>query len=224
MRLIAFPELASQLVADLDGRHGGPLPEWNGDLLPRPASGTTTVTLPDPTPPVHPLADVLRHRRAHRFYADRPVDGGDLHAVCMAATRETAIGALLAVCDVTGVVPGLHLYDRDTGSLTLLKEVPADSAARQDWFLQVEFAVAPVVIMILGSVGKASLAGGSHGYRRLLAVGGASAHRAWLAAGRRGLVGSMFAGLLHPALREVAGVDGWDTAGLIGLSLGHPRE
>lgn len=224
MNLVMRHLIASRLITDLDGRSGRPLPEWDDELLLGADTGTATVALSDPTPPVHSLADVLRQRRAQRFYSSTPIQTGDLHAVCAAAAKDRSIGVLVAVRNVEGVTPGLHLYRDDTGSLTCLKEVPVDSREREGWFLQLEFTASPAVIVISGSIGAASLSAGSHGYRRLLVNGGAAAYRSWLTACRRGLVGSMFAGLLQPALREAIGVDGWDTAGLIGFSLGYPPD
>jgi nitroreductase len=56
----------------------------------------------------------------------------------------------------------------------------------------------------------------------LLARAGAAAHAAWLAALGMGLDGTVFAGLLPAAVRELAGTDGYTSAPLFAFSLGWP--
>jgi hypothetical protein len=78
------------------------------------------------------------------------------------------------------------------------------------------------VIIATGPLGRAVQAYGSHGYRLLLARGGAGMQAAWICAMRRALVGTIFAGILPHTLRQAAGIDGYTDTPLVAFAAGRP--
>jgi Nitroreductase family len=92
----------------------------------------------------------------------------------------------------------------------------------KDLAIQEEFMGAAALVIVLANLAGAVSAGRTHGYRQLLVRAGAAAHRAWLASLSLGLVGSVFAGLLPKALKNLAGTDGYSCAPLFAYAVGTP--
>ena len=188
------------------------------------------VTLPAASLPSVDLRAAIAVRRAERFYDAQPVDPATLRAICSAALgpadRVAGGGHELTLTvvarSVDRVPAGVYTY-RPGGVLELDTALSGDPAELTGTVLQLEFAASPVILVVTGATGPVSHRYGVDGYRRLLVDGAEAAHRAWLAALRRGLIGSTFAGLLGPDLYRLGGVDGYFRGGLLGLSLGLPR-
>lgn len=203
--------------------------------LPAGRDGGATTALPDPAPPVRGIEETLLHRSAVRDYAERPLTLAQVSAMLTSAHAQDAdtwageraagvgLRLLCAAWRVSPLEVGLHAFDESTRTLTRLSPLPTGPAAA-DLVLQREFADAPAIVMVLGDLGAAVRRHGSHGYRLLLTRAGAAAHAAWLTAVGLGLDGSLFAGLLPSALRELAGVDGYTSAPLFAFSVGWPPD
>jgi nitroreductase len=199
---------------------------------PRPAPpGDEGVRLPAPAPAREGLEESLRRRTAIRAYTRQPVELAQLSAMLTAAeeqdrrnwSSERAAGVeLRLVCAswrVAGLDTGLYGFDGGTRSLVRLAALPTGTAA-EDIVLQREFAAAPALVLVLGNLAEAVRRHGSHGHRLLLTRAGAAAHAAWLAALSVGLDGTVFAGLLPGAVRDLLGADGYTTAPLFAFSVG----
>jgi nitroreductase len=210
-------ELLPTLLADFDGTgRGGAAPA----AVPARHAGTGW-PLPAPSPAVRPVGHAIAGRRAERCYADRPVSGADLHAICAeAGAAAPGVEVYAVTTRVDGVSAGIHRY-RTAGAL-----VPAgtpDQAALRRIVLQEEFSLAPVILVVTGDLAAAVGRYGSHGYRRLLTAGGIAGQAAWIAAERRGLVGCLFAGVRAGELADHTDIDGYRRAFVVALALGHPQ-
>jgi nitroreductase len=190
--------------------------------------------LPAPSPPSVNLETALRGRTAVRQYARSPLALDDVAALAAAATGADRRGwpaehaavpldILIASWRVMGAPPALARYDADAHALVRLGELPTGKAA-EDLVLQREFAHAPAVALVTGDLRTATARRGAHGHRLLLLRAGAACQAMWLAALRRALVGSIFAGLLPDALRDIGGVDGYSRAALLALAVGRPAQ
>ncbi|MEV6318452.1 hypothetical protein [Streptomyces sp. NPDC051776] len=192
----------------------------------------------DAAPPVLPPAlpgdpvGALRSRTAVRQWARGPFDGERLLRALRYAVEQDGqlwapafpelpapVAAVLAQ-RVRGVPAGYHHFDPSTGALV---PQPYDPPPMRDLVLQLEFAEAPVVIVVLGDLAAAVDRRGVHGHRLLLARGAAFAHAVWLAGLSEGAAGTVFAGVLSSAGRTELGIDGFRRAQLLGLALGDPE-
>jgi nitroreductase len=198
---------------------------------PRPGDGA--VQLPVPAPARESLEESLRRRTAIRAYTDQPVALAQLAAILTGAeyqdrrnwASERAAGVELRLVCASWRVSGLDtgLYGFDSRALVRLADLPTGTDA-EDIVLQREFASAPALVLVLGNLAAALRRHGSHGHRLLLNRAGAAAHAAWLAALSLGLDGTVFAGLLPGAVRELLGADGYTSAPLFAFSVGRRAD
>ncbi|MER5639332.1 nitroreductase family protein [Kitasatospora sp. NPDC002227] len=183
---------------------------------------------PDGAPAVADLAAVLRRRRATRFFDDRPVTSGQLAEMLQAGSACDAalwpaehqarpLEFLVVAGEVTGLPRAVHRWGPD-GFEPL---VALDGTELSTLVLQPEFALAPALVLAIGSLESALQAHGSHGHRQLLERSGAVCEAAWLTAVHQGLEGSIFAGFLPSALKRLAGIDGFRRTQLLALAVGH---
>jgi hypothetical protein len=129
--------------------------------------------------------------------------------------------AAVLVRNVSGVRPGYYHYDRER---TELRRQPQDLPDLRDLVLQLEFADAPAVVVVLGDLARALDREGAPGHRMLLSRGAAFAHTTWLAVLSEGGAGTVFAGVLSAAGRTELGIDGYHRAQLLGLAIGMPER
>ncbi|MEU6084215.1 nitroreductase family protein [Streptomyces sp. NPDC047108] len=198
----------------------------------RPGTGRTA---PSVVPPALPgdAVGALRARAAVRQWASGAFDGARLLRALRHASEQdrqwwgpafpelpSPVAAVLAQ-RVDGVAAGYHHYAPATGELA---PQPYDPPPVRDLVLQLEFAEAPVVIVVLGDLAAAVDRYGTHGHRLLLARGAAFAHAVWLAGLSEGAAGTVFAGVLSSAGRTELGIDGFRRAQLLGLALGDPVD
>ena len=126
---------------------------------------------------------------------------------------------LVAASRVSGLRPGL--YELDRGGLTELVPFQSEQEVKE-MVLQPEFAEAPAIVVVVGSLFHALESRGSHGHRLLLERAGAACEAAWLSAIADGYVGSIFAGFLPSALKSALGLDGFKSMQLLAFAVGHP--
>ncbi|MBT2445597.1 nitroreductase family protein [Streptomyces sp. ISL-43] len=206
---------------------------------PDPALATPSLEADAPGVPVtpaaagaRPLDELLRDRVAVRTYAPAPVTADELAAVLNQAQSFDSLswpdhhaggplGFLVAARNVTGLPTGLYGYEPELGEFSRLADLPEGEAA-ESMVLQMEFAWAPAIVLVCGSLAASLDRHGEHGHRLLMARAGAAAHTAWLAALDQGLVGSIFAGFLSSALKPLLGLDGYRTAQLLAFAVGRP--
>jgi hypothetical protein len=175
------------------------------------------------------LPATLDQRQACRFFTDRPVESELIQRMIDAGYAADAalwpneraarpLELLVVGRAVTGLRPGVHRYGPDGfESLADISE-PEELGGL---VLQEEFALAPAVLLAIGSLEDALESAGSHGYRRLLERSGATCEAAWLTAVDDGLSGSIFAGFLPSALKRLVGIDGFRRTQLLALAVGH---
>lgn len=208
-----------------------------GAELPTPLSWPDGSRTPLPEPEsdeLRPWSDVLSARTSLRYFEDRPISTADVAAVLHAAVCgdraaypaevEAGLGLqlLAATRAVDGIAPALHVLVPDGRALQRIADLPQGDAAA-DLVLQREFADAALTVLVIGDLEAACARHGDHGHRSLLIRAGAAAHAVWLTAIARGLGGSVFAGALPGALRELAAADGARRLQLFACAVGHPR-
>lgn len=211
---------------------------------PPPAPIGPAVDLPAPAPvPEVDLATVLRHRRAVRFYAPRPLAAATLHSAVLAGfdadrrrwPQEHACCPLVPVVvaqNVAGLPPAVYRLDdfadqaagtAGTGWRAASPVMVLDGPdSYEQLTLQREFAGAGAIVSILGDLERAERCHGVAGYRALMARAGAAAYQMWLTAIAHGVAGSVFAGFLPAAVRLPLGCDGVNRHQLFALALGYP--
>lgn len=209
-----------------------------GTELPIPLQWPHGPRTPLPRPEPHdlrPWSEVLAARTSLRYFAQRAITAADVAAVLHAAVcsdtqaypSEVRAGLglqlLVATRAVDGITPALHVLVEDGWALQRIAELPRGEAAA-DLVLQREFADAALTVLVIGDLEAACARHGDHGHRSLLIRAGAAAHAVWLTAIARGLGGSVFAGALPGALRELAGVEGARRLQLFACAVGHPRR
>ncbi|WP_411146943.1 hypothetical protein [Streptomyces sp. x-80] len=215
MPLININQLTDDLVRDTAGptrprppAHPGPAPQLPGD--PVRALAARTAVRQWTARPLH--GDVLlralhyaHEQDAHLWHPDHP--------------DTPAPTAAVLVRNVTGIRPGYYHYEPRRPALL---PQPQSLPDLQDLVLQLEFADAAAVVLVLGDLAAALTRDGAAGHRQLLSRGAAHAHAAWLAALSQGAAGTVFAGILSSAGRTELGIDGFHRAQLLGLALGVP--
>lgn len=155
---------------------------------------------PASTPTVDPMT-VLALRQATRFYRPVGIDQATMAGVLQApplarAALNTAatvphVQILAAVYRVEGLRPGLYDVHSAGTEITFLLELPP----AREWLLQDEFADAALVTVVTCDLPAIATAG-AHAHRLAMHQAGVAAHSMWLAAGGRGLAGSIFGGLV----------------------------
>ncbi|GIG60004.1 hypothetical protein Lfu02_43760 [Longispora fulva] len=186
------------------------------------------IALPTPAAPRSGvLAEVLRQRRAIRYFRPEPVDLATLLGAVtegLAADRsrwpgEHPLVPVVVAQNVTGLPPAVYRLDGDTASPVMALSGPA---AYEELTLQKEFATAGAIVSLLGDLEAAGHAHGGAGFRTLMTRAGAAGYQMWLAAIAHGLVGSVFAGFLPAAIRTPLRCDGVTRHQLFALAVGHP--
>jgi nitroreductase len=127
---------------------------------------------------------------------------------------------LLVIRNVVGVESGIYQAGPDEEMIRRF-DLP-EVAQVEEMVLQPEFALAPMLFLTVGSLERALEWAGDHGHRVMLERSGAASEAAWLAAVDLGLGGSIFAGFLPSALRQLAGIDGFRQTQLLALAIGEP--
>jgi nitroreductase len=177
------------------------------------------------------LRRVLAERRSERFYGPRPIDVADLSRALMEAVRsdQESFGGVsdalqpqivVAANRVTGLPAGLYRFNPDRCSYTFL--APSSRTIVERMVLQVEYADAPCIVAVLGSLSRSLQRWGDHGERALNTRSAAACYTALLVANSLGLAGSVFAGFLPSGLSEHLAVDGFNLSQVFAVSLGHP--
>jgi hypothetical protein len=201
---------------------GQPLLPGDGALALPPAAATSVAP-----------ESVLRRRRSQRAYGSGGLPQAQIATILAAgaagdarfggAQRDGGVrvdfGVLaLAIEDLE---PLLYRYVADEHVLLAGAPLP-DADGFSDLVLQPEYGSAAAIVIAFGDLEAAAARDGAAGHRRLLVRAGASLHAAWLTAVALGLAGSVFAGLLPAAVRDLAQGDGLRCAQLLALAVGPP--
>jgi len=188
------------------------------------------IVLPPPATAGTSISDVLVQRRSVREFQRRPVPLSALAAI-LAYAHHSDVEAwpgedaecrpmryIVLAQAVADLEPGAYEFDPTEKMMLSLR--PLSRAEFATCFLQVEFAAAPAAIWIVGDLAAACGRHGEFGHRQLLLRAGHSAHRLWMAAIALGMAGCLIGGMVAGAGRELLEMDGYWTAGLLGLALG----
>jgi hypothetical protein len=193
------------------------------------------LSLPAPEVRSKPVHEAVVERTSIRHYAQRPVTQVQLATLLKTASEgdivdwpdEAEAGMrlhfLVVAWRLEGITPAVYGYESSTHTLVQLGPSPDQRTEAVNMVLQVEFADAPVIILTVGDLARASALYGGWGHRQLLLRAGTAGQRLWLASIGLGLVGTVFAGFLQRAARRIAGVDGYRNAALFAYSTGHRR-
>ncbi|RBQ20701.1 hypothetical protein DP939_06355 [Spongiactinospora rosea] len=183
---------------------------------------------PASAPTVDPMT-VLTLRQATRFYRPdgigQAIMAGVLQAPSAAraalSTAETVpyVQILAAAYRVEGLRPGLYDVDPTGTQATFLLDLPPG----RQWLLQDEFAAAPLVSIITCDL-PAVAAAGAHAHRLVMNQAGVAAHSMWLAAGGRGLAGSIFGGLIPWGVPLPGFQPGGTRSPLLAFACGFPMS
>lgn len=226
--------LVERLLADTAvARH----PRYSGELGSPPAwpSVGPPVAMPARPQAFVGLDEALSGRVSIRSYTSQPVPFPAVTAILEAAQgfdEQTwpegsrsgpALSLLLLARRVSGLAPSVYAFEPGTRSLLPIAPAP-DEAASRELFLQEEFTLAPIVIIVVAPLAAALRAAGSHAYRELLIRAGAAAYGSVLAGLGLGLGGCVFAGLLPSGWGRVIGLEGYVRAALLACAIGHPGE
>ncbi|WP_406131389.1 nitroreductase family protein [Streptomyces sp. NBC_00989] len=242
-----LPATAQHLLEDLlrayqAGPAGevGPVPRRLRPGLP--ADTADSYPLPPPAPPLRSPRAVLDDRRTVRDFAPTPLPGTVLAAALTAAREHDARTApgetqagngltpVVVVRRATGFAPGV--YGADPAALNGADPAPDSlnslyrygSLTPQGWnclFSGPQFASAPVLILMVGSIGAAWHRHGAPGHPRLLRRAGSAAYAGWLAAARRGYGAAILGATLpSPELSATARLDPLSRRPLVALALG----
>ena len=106
-----------------------------------------------------------------------------------------------------------------SGAFVEVGRMPPDDA-KERLVLQREFADAAAIVIWTAGLADAVRRHGSYAYKELLIRSGAAAHFAWLRSLALGYEGTVFAGILPKALRQICGVDGYRSHQTFALALG----
>jgi SagB-type dehydrogenase family enzyme len=193
----------------------------------------------DPTspPPIccgYTVGDVLSRRTSVRRYDVHPVHIDQLNMMLYCAEKgdfedwpadrcDLPLKLLAMAWRVDGLDPGVYVYDYRSRHLSLAGG-PLSNAQRKELFVQDEFAQAPLVIWIAGSLLAACARQGAFGHRRLLLRAGAAAHRVWMTALGMGLSGALVAGLIPGAAERYLGIDGYLQVSLLATAIGYEAK
>lgn len=170
------------------------------------------------------LLTAMARRRSTRFFSERAIPRSLVDDMLAAARQiDATLWADLAKDDplrfyvaaraVSGLPRALYVAD---DALRQAADLPEQ--ALQDMVLQPEFAQAPMLLLVVGSLETALDA---HGHRVMLERSGAACEAACLTAVAQGYAGSIFAGFLPSALKRLTGIDGFRRTQLLALAVGN---
>ncbi|MFI0420968.1 hypothetical protein [Spongiactinospora sp. 9N601] len=185
--------------------------------------------LPPASPTTVDPMTVLALRQATRFYRPTGIDQATMAGVLQApssaraalSTAETVphVQILAAAYRVEGLRPGLYDVDAAGTQATFLVDLPP----AREWLLQDEFANAPLVTVVTCDL-PAVAAAGAHAHRMVMHQAGVAAHSMWLAAGGRGLSGSIFGGLVPWGMPLSGFRPGGTRSPLLAFACGFPMS
>lgn len=169
------------------------------------------------------LLAAMARRRSTRFFSERPIPRSVVDDMLAAARHIDAtlwpalahhdpLRLYVAARAVSGIPKALYVEDE-----MLRYTADLDEQAVQDMVLQPEFAQAPMLLLVVGSLETALDA---HGHRVMLERSGAACEAACLTAVAQGYAGSIFAGFLPTALKRLTGIDGFRRTQLLALAVG----
>jgi SagB-type dehydrogenase family enzyme len=180
------------------------------------------------------IEQLLLSRRSTRRFNARKVTNNQLLGVLHTAHRwdtydcplsEPAgeLEFIVLARAVDGSRPGVYSYSGTTNELSFGCDIPSveDSKAL---FVHDVFAMAPVVIWIVGDLATACGREGALGHRHLLLRAGAAANRMWLAALRSDLSGTIVAGIVRRAAQIHFGLNGLRQCSLVAFAMGYARS
>lgn len=246
----ALPATAQPLVDDLlhaytAGPAGavGPVPRrLRPDLPDGPAH---SYPLPSPAPSLRSPQAVLEDRRTVRDFAATPLPGTVLAATLTAAREHDARTApgearagnglrpVVVIRRAAGFDPGVYgaepeapgadpdIPDTEPALNSLRRYGPLTPRGWNCLFSDSQFASAPVLVLMVGSIGAAWHRHGAPGHLRLLRRAGSAAYAGWLAALRHGCdAGILGATLPSPEVSAAARLDPVSRRPLVALALG----
>jgi SagB-type dehydrogenase family enzyme len=133
------------------------------------------------------------------------------------------LGFIVLARAVDGSRPGVYSYAPTTCELRFACSIPSVEDSK-GLFVHEVFAMAPVVIWIVGDLAAACGREGALGHRHLLLRAGAAANRLWLAALRSGLSGTIVAGIVRQAARVRLALDGLRQRSLVAFAMGYAHS
>lgn len=171
------------------------------------------------------LISAMSKRRAQRFFGDAGIPAGWVQSaghlffdidetIYSRDARQHPLSLLLFARKVDGVEPGIYEVTKDRLAL----RARLDSIPLREVVLQPEFAEAAAIVVAMGSF--ASEGTNAHTHRRLLARAGSGIEAVWLSAVASDLSGSIFAGFLPSALKQLGIANGYDKFQLLALAVG----
>ena len=197
------------------------------------SSRSARIQLPRVLGESRPFHETLIMRKAVRSYGTQPlrlehvstlldrVARGDAEDCATGARLGMRLQFVIVVWRVDNIVPGVYLYEPDEHCLSYIRRAPDPETEGKEMVLQIEFATAPLIILTTGNLAAATAIYGAWGYRQLLLRAGSAGQRLWLASVAMGLAGTVFAGFLPRAAHEIAGIDGYRSAGLLAFATGY---
>jgi SagB-type dehydrogenase family enzyme len=180
-----------------------------------------------------PFDETLILRKAVRSYRADPVRPDHLATLVDCAARgdgenwptEGRLGVelqfVVVAWRVENIAPAVYRYEPEDHCLSHIRPAPDPETDAKEMVLQTEFASAPLIILITGNLAAATAIYGAWGYRQLLLRAGSAGQRMWLASVALGLAGTVFAGFLPRAAHDIAGIDGYRSAGLLAFAAGY---
>lgn len=171
------------------------------------------------------LVSAMSKRRAQRFFGDADIPAGWVQSagnlffdtdktIYSRDARQHPLSLLLFARKVDGVESGIYEVTKDGLAL----RARLDSIPLREVVLQPEFAEAAAIVVAMGSF--ASEGTNAHTHRRLLARAGSGIEAVWLSAVASNLSGSIFAGFLPSALKQLGIANGYDKFQLLALAVG----
>ena len=195
--------------------------------------GSDAFVLPSPLQKGRSLQDAMRERTSIRFYDATPIRLDQLSTMLKLAAdgdqqdwpQEESTGVdirfVVVAWNVEDLPSAVYQYENITHTLLRTHAAPDQATEAKNLVMQIEFACAPMIILITGNLAAASARYGSWGHRQLLLRAGAAGQRLWLASLGINLVGTVFAGFLPHAAHKYIGIDGYKCASLLAYSTGH---
>ncbi|MGO4786731.1 nitroreductase family protein [Paenibacillus sp. 2KB_20] len=191
------------------------------------------VALPESKNREKQLIEILYTRVSVRQYAEASVQLEDLGMMLRAAeyrdhsdwSCQHELGIKLNYYVIARRVESLLSgqicrYDSTSHSLELMQCLDLKSVS---YTLQEEFAHAPAIIIVSGSMSRSVDMLGAHGYRQILVRGGAAVQRISQVAMSLNYVGCIFAGLYQRPLKEYVEIDGYQEVQLLAYALGREK-